>query len=63
MVDLIHLGLHTAVDLEINLKAVVSMSLKRPIILVKGTMGSIPAVLLHSKKRAKAKESRKILLY
>lgn len=62
MVDLIHLGLHTAVDLEINLK-VVSMSLKRPIILVKGTMGSVPAVLLHSKKRAKVKESRKILLY
>lgn len=63
MVDLIHLGLHTAIDLEINLKAVVSMSLKRPIILVKGTKGLVPAVLLHSKKRAKVKESRKILLY
>lgn len=35
MVDLIHLGLHIAIDLEINLKAALSMKLKRPIILVK----------------------------
>lgn len=29
MEDLIHLSLHTATDLEINLKAAVNMSLKR----------------------------------
>lgn len=63
--DLIHLSLHTATDLAMNLTAAVRMSLKRQIILVKAPWAQCQQCFFTKKKGggSKVKEPRKILLY